>query len=186
MIVKRDQTIINFLEDFRIANTGQLHRLFFPNTPVQYSSRRLKYLFDEGYIKRTRSTLTSGYAYYVGKKSGQMHHDLIRVELFITLKQLYTITEWGNEATIGNIRPDAVAIIDDHGIKFPVFIEIHLNNRFDFDKYKELLKTTDLKALFGLMPRVLICTEQKLTLPNIGIKFKLVSIDMSGIDSIFK
>jgi len=88
--------------------------------------------------------------------------------------------------TVGNIRPDAFAYINDYGIVFPVFIEIHLNNKFDFDKYKEFVKNNDLRSMFGIIPRVIICTDRQVTIPNIGIRFKVIGIDMSGLELIFK
>lgn len=186
MLMPRDIKLINFLEDFHIATSGQLHRLFFPDSSIRYSSKRLKYLFAQGYIKRTRSTLTSGYAYFANKRPEQVHHDLLRVELFLGLKKLYSVPQWGNEKTVGGIRPDAVAVVVDHDVKFPVFIEIHLNNHFNFDKYKEMEKNVDLKAVFGLMPRVIICTDRQVTIPAMPVKFKVVGLDMKGLESIFK
>lgn len=79
-----------------------------------------------------------------------------------------------------------MAFIDDHGIEFPVFIEVHLSNKFDFDKYENLIKKTDLRALFGIMPRVVICTDRHVTVPKINLKFVIVGIDMQGLDSLFK
>jgi hypothetical protein len=188
MITKRDQDIYNFIEDFHAATASQLHALFFNNTSYRYSRKRLQYLSEEGFIKRTRSTINNDYAYYIKKYSllQQLHHDLIRTELYTHLKQRYYLLEWNNEMTIANIRPDALTYINDHGIVFPVFVEIHLNNKFNFDKYKELIKNNDLRAMFGIMPRVVICTDRQVTVPNIGIKFKVVGLDMSGLDSIFK
>jgi hypothetical protein len=194
MITQNDQSMFNFVDDFHAATTSQLRRLFFKKSSYQYTCKRIKYLADNGYIKQTKSTLDNGYAYYNGTKPVQLHHDLIRAELFVSLKDKYKVLAWNNEEKVKNIRPDATAYvnnsaftyIDDHGIVFPVFIEIHLNNHFNFDKYKELIRTTNLKELYGIMPRVIICTDRQVTVPNIGIKFKVIGLDMSGLDTLFK
>lgn len=185
MITKRDQDIYNYLEDFHIATSKQLHRLFFSNTSERYSRKRLQYLTETGFIKQTKSTIDNCFAYYI-KKPVQIHHDLIRSELFVSMNEKYKILSWHNEMTVENIRPDAMAFIDDHGIEFPVFIEVHLSNKFDFDKYENLIKKTDLRALFGIMPRVVICTDRHVTVPKINLKFVIVGIDMQGLDSLFK
>lgn len=186
MITKRDQDIINFLESFHIATTSQIHRLFFAGTSDRYTRKRLKHLFDKKLVKRDRSTINNDYAYYIERKPCQVHHDLLRTEIYTQLKQQYNVLEWNNEYPVMNIRPDSFAYISDHGIPFPVFIEIHLNNKFNFDKYKELLENADLKAIYGIMPRVIIVTVQEIKVPNIGIKFKVINLDMKGLEAIFK
>lgn len=197
MITKREQDIYNFLdikenggEGFHIATSSQLHQLFFSQTTNRYSQKRLAYLVKQGFLKRRRSTIDNGYAYYIPGTTSllqQVHHDLIRTELYLHIKEKYKVIEWNNECTIEHIRPDVVAFIEDHGIAFPVLVEIHLNNRFDFDKYKTLLKTTDLRAMFGLMPRVLICTDRQVTVPAGLLKYKIINFNtMAGLESLFK
>jgi hypothetical protein len=181
MITKRDQDILNFLEEFHIATSGQLHKLFFPKTSYQYSSGRLLYLSEQGHIKRTQNTIGNGYAYYADRKPVQLHHDLIRSEVYTSIKTKYNVLDWQNEAPVEHIRPDALTYINHSGIVFPVLIEIHLSNGFDFDKYK-----MDFIPIFGTNPRVVICTDRELKLPQLAIKFKLVGLDMSGIDTLFK
>jgi hypothetical protein len=179
MITKKDQDVINFIEDFHIATCTQLHKLFY-DTSIQYCRKRLKYLTDNQVLKRTRSTIDNSYAYYE-KKPAQLHHDLIRSELYTAIKSRYDLLQWENEAPVGNIRPDALCYIKHSGIVFPVMIEIHLSNGFNFDKYKQ-----DFKPFFGVNPRVIICTDRGLKLPLFPIKFKIVGLDMSGLDSLLK
>jgi hypothetical protein len=175
------------LEDFHIATTNQIHRLFFPDTSYRYVAKRLEYLSSQGYIKRAKSTIDNCFAYYSDKKPVQVHHDLIRSELYSHMKTKLNMLEWHNEFVIEDIRPDALTYIDDNGIVFPVLIEVHLSNKFNFDKYISLVQKNDLKAIFGLMPRVIICTDREVTISkNIGLKFKVVGFDMSGLESLFK
>lgn len=181
MITCRDQDIINSLEDFHIATSGQIRRLFFPKISYQYTCKRLQYLSDNLYIKRTRSTIDNSFAYYTGYKPVQLHHDLIRTELYTSIKAKFDLLEWHNEAAVGNIRPDALCYINHSGIVFPVLVEVHLSNSFNFDKYK-----MDFKPLLGTNPRVIICTDRGVKLPVSAIKFKLIGLDMSGLDTLFK
>ncbi len=188
MITKRDQDVFNFIEKFKAATTGQINQLFFSETSDRYCRKRLQYLYEQGYLKRIRSTISNDYAYYIKKKSylQQIHHDLLRTQVYVTLKGLYKIIDWNNEMSIESIRPEAVAYIEDHKIIYPVFVEVHLSNSFNFNKYKDLLNSVDLKALFGLMPRVIICTDRKVLVPNIGLKFKVIGFDMTGLETLFK
>lgn len=187
MITKRDQTILNFLEDFHIATTHQIHRVFFTDVSYRYVAKRLEYLATEGHIKRTKSTIDNCFAYYVTKKPIQIHHDIIRSELFSHLNSKYQVLQWENEYPFQNIRADAFCYVNDHGIVFPCFIEVHLSNKFDFEKYLLLSQQNDLKAVFGLNPRVIIVTDRDILIPKSGsIKFKVVGLDMSGLDSLFR
>ncbi len=195
MITKRDQDIYNFLDrkenggmGFHHASTSQLNRLFFPGTSDRYCRKRLQYLYECGYLKRTRSTLGNDYAYFIEKKSllQQVHHDLIRTEIYAAIQSRFKILEWHNEFSIEHIRSDAFCYISNGGIGYPIFIEIHLNNNFNFDKYKEFAKQ-DLKAIFGVLPRVIICTDRQVTITqNSGIKYRVIDFTMKGLESLFK
>jgi hypothetical protein len=187
MITKRDQNILNFIEDFHIATARQIYSVFFANTSYRYCNTRLLYMYNQGFIKRTRSTIDNSFAYYINKKPVQTHHDLIRTQIYVLLNQYYKVEAWKNEYTIENIRPDSFCLINDHDILFPIFIEVHLNNKFNFDKYTNLAKTTDLKYAFGLMPRVIIVTDRDIVAPSKSeIKYKIVNYETTdGIDSLF-
>lgn len=181
MITSKDQDLINLLDEFHIMTSNQIHRLLYPHTAIQYTRRRLKFLTDNGHIKRTRSTIDNSFAYYINQKPVQVHHDLIRAELYTSMRQKYNILEWHNEQPIEHIRPDALCYVENAGIVFPVLSEIHLNKTFDFNKYK-----LDFKPIFGSNPRVIICTDRTLQMPRIGVKFVKVGLDMSGIDTLLK
>jgi hypothetical protein len=179
MITKKDQDILNFIEEFHIATSKQINSLFYNN--VRYCNERLKKLTDNGFIKVTRSTIDNCHAYYADKKPVQIHHDLIRTELYTHIVKRYKVLEWHNEMAVGNIRPDALCYIVDHGVTFPVVVEIHLNNKFDFDKYN-----FDLKEYLGPFPRVIICTDREVKIPAMAVKFKVVGLDMEGLENIIK
>lgn len=185
MITQRDQTVLNFIEDFRAATSGQICRLFFPGK-YRYCMKRLEKLCKDGHISRTISTINNCHAYYIGKRPAQLHHDLIRAELFVCMSEHYKVLSWLNEEPVKNIRPDALALVEHRGITYPLFIEIHLNNKFDFEKYENLIRTTDLRQSFGMTPRLIICTDRRTAIPNIGLRIKIIGLDMSGIDALFK
>ncbi len=186
MITKREQDVICLLEDFHVATTNQIYNLIYPKTCLRYAQSRLSFLKKQEIIKQIRSTIDNCNAYYINKKPVQIHHDLIRTELYTNMNKLYTVLEWHNECSIVNIRPDALAYIKDNGIVFPIFVEIHLSNKFNFDKYSELIKTNDLITMFGSIPRVIICTDRNITIPNMKIRFRKVDINMRGLNCIFK
>jgi len=180
MITEKDQSILNFIEDFHIVTSGQLQRLFYPHS-YRYCMTRLAKLVRDGLIKKTVSTINNCHAYYIGKKPVQIHHDLIRTEIYTHLSAKFDVLEWHNEYTFEHIRPDALCYIRDHEIVFPVIVEIHLNNKFDFDKY-----TMDFIPIFGCKPRVLIITDREVTIPHTGLVFKVIGLDMKGIENILK
>jgi hypothetical protein len=186
MLMVRDQNLFDSLIEFHIMTTSQIHKLYYSNTCLRTAQRRLSVLHERGYLKRILSTISNEHAYYLDKRPVQIHHDLIRSELYANMKTKFKVLEWGNEVTIENIRPDALVYVEDHGIPFPLFVEIHLNNKFNFDKYRELTKSHDLRALFGILPRIIICTDRELTIQNVGLKVKIIDLSMKGLDNLFK
>jgi hypothetical protein len=58
MITKRDQDVLNFLEDFHIATSGQIQGLFFPDT-YRYCMKKLSDLCEEGFLRHTISTINN-------------------------------------------------------------------------------------------------------------------------------
>jgi hypothetical protein len=184
MIMPRDQNIFNFLDDFHIATMKQIQRLFFNNTSYRFAADRIKYLCEHEHIKRIMSTIDKSYAYFTDKKPLQVHHNLIRAELYSHLLNRYHVTGWRNEYTINDVRPDALCFIEHFGIEFPILVEIHLTNRFNFEKYKD----KDFKPYLGaIIPRVLICTDRQVTLPPYkSVKFKVVGVDMVGLENLLK
>jgi hypothetical protein len=191
MLMQRDQLIINGLEDFHVMTSKQITELYFPETSYRFAATRIKYMFEQKWIKQTVSTIDKCFAYYVENKPAQIHHDLIRAEIYTKLQAVYQVIGWKNEQTILDIRPDAFALISDSGIEFPVMIEIHLSYTFDFNKYAN----KDFSAYMGgKIPRVIICTDKTITLPSFkNVKFKAVGIEVTshglavnGLESIFK
>jgi hypothetical protein len=182
MITRRDQDIFNFIEDFHVATCSQIQQLFFPRISKRYAQKRMQYLYDQGFLKRTRSTINNDYAYYIEKKSllQQVHHDLIRAELYVQMHERYDVLEWHNEFAIDHIRPDALTYIKHKGVVYPVLIEIHLSKQFNFEKYR-----IDLVSLFGVRPTVLICTDRQVTIQPVGQKFKVIGLDMVGLNTLF-
>lgn len=176
MITQRDQDILNFLEEFHAATTSQLQRLFFHGTSYRYSCKRLQCLYEQGFLKRMRSTISNEYAYYLKKSSmlQQIHHDLIRTELYVSIKEQYKLLEWNNEMPISNIRPDALAYIE-YGL--PLMIEIHLSNRFNFEKYKQ-----NFIPLFGIQPRIIIVSDKKINPPD--SRYRIIKTNMQGVGKI--
>lgn len=176
MITRRDQDILNFIEDFHAATTSQLHRLFFQGTSYRYGCKRLQYLYEHGFLKRMRSTISNEYAYYFKKPSmlQQIHHDLIRAELYVNIKERYKLLEWNNETPVANIRPDALAYIE-YGL--PLMIEVHLSNKFNFEKYRQ-----NFIPLFGIAPRIIIVTDKKINPPD--SRYRIVKTNMQGVEKI--
>jgi hypothetical protein len=90
MITTLDQSVLNFLSDFHIATSGQICQLYYPGK-YSYCMKRLRGLNEDGFIKRMHSTINNCNAYYSDKKPVQVHHDLIRSELYMALKTKYDV-----------------------------------------------------------------------------------------------
>ena len=75
-LTQRDEAIIEFLNEVKVADTQTLCNIFF-NGKLRASQLRLKALVDYKYLKVYRENIISQNVYYVKRKPTQMKHSLI-------------------------------------------------------------------------------------------------------------
>ena len=75
-LTPRDEAIIEFLNEVKVADTQTLCNIFF-NGKLRASQLRLKALVDYKYIKAYRENVISQNIYYVKRKPSQIKHSLI-------------------------------------------------------------------------------------------------------------
>ena len=92
-ITQRDEAIIEFLNEVKVADTQTLCNIFF-NGKLRASQLRLKALVDYKYIKVYRENVISQNIYYVKRKPTQIKHSLILSKFIGELYKLgFSITQ---------------------------------------------------------------------------------------------
>ena len=79
-MTERDIKVVEFVKKYKLCNTNQIYNVFFNNVAPTVCNRRLKHLYDYGYIERQKFNGNS-YIYFDGKKPAAR---IIQHDLFIT------------------------------------------------------------------------------------------------------
>lgn len=189
-IRRREKQVLDFIDTFKAASTSQLQKLFYSeikdNAAKVYTQIRLKAMFDNGYIKRSRSDINSEYVYYY-KKTPFLHHQVTLVNVYIKLQEMkdIEILEFQPEFIIDDIRPDAKVMVDDGEYMHLFFVEIHRREQaFDQQKYEDFYSSKAWKKHFEAFPKVLIVSDKKVTLKESKIPYVVVPNTLEGIEKI--
>jgi predicted transcriptional regulator len=187
---KSVNNILEILETTGICTAQQVAKLVYyeHKNSLNYAQKKLKQMYDNGFVKRTTSTMSNEYCYTL-KKLKQIEHRLL-ISQFHTDLRLYigkdNILHFAAEDnTLECLRPDAVACINTNNRKLYICLEIHrsTNVKFDIDKYihalenKEYVKITNNENTF---PLVLVATDTpekvKEQLKDISLGFEMLII----------
>jgi DNA-binding Lrp family transcriptional regulator len=159
--------------------------------------RRLKQLFDAGYIKRVRADILAQYVYYYEKKPQRFPHWLKIADFYLALKGLgVKIEMFEVEKKVGDCIPDAVyhitRMIGDTPYHLVGFLEVHRsNNPFNTQKYDKLFDNEAAwkdELGFKKFPNVVIIEEKPaiVKLAKKPIRYIKINGKLSNIREILK
>jgi hypothetical protein len=187
MIAKKDRDIYNFLDMFNSATTSQIYRIFYKGKTLRRCQDRLATLTNAQYINRVKNFLTGEYIYYTKlQKPEQIEHGYYRTELYIKLNERYCVADYDVECKgIPNIRPDMYIDVKLNNMLYMFFVEIHLHNRFNQDKYEQYYKSGLWRDKYKVFPRIIIVAHEPPRLQKTNLNFKIVSTKLNDIEKIF-
>ena len=167
----RDKQIINFLQEFKIADTNTIARLFFPS--VQSCSKRLKKLTDARKIYHKRDNILQQYQYYTKYPTNVKHSLAISKIYSLIVASGYQVLKVKREYTIKyrdkELRCDLLVIIrNKQGKVVPIIFEIELSKCYD-NKYTLYISKGYYKQLFGEKPIVVVCYKDRVPKSDIEI-----------------
>lgn len=180
IVTDRDRKVIDFLNTFKVATTDTIQELFYPSLRV--AQKRLKLMYENKLLKRTRDNFTSQYCYYI-KKPKQMRHCLLLTDFYREMNRLTDIELFEKEITIDNIRPDGLIAYKYKKKGFIACIEVQISNEpLDVEKYEKLFKSGKYKKYFPVFPLVYAITDRKILYTE--LKIIRVNEDMSNLKEI--
>lgn len=139
MLTSRDFDVLEFLENYKVANTTILQYFFFPS--LSTCQKRLLKLVQSKQLKRARDSINNEYIYYI-KKPKQLNHSLKVTQLYMELSKKYEIVHFKTEVNIGNIRPDAIFGYKENNKAKIGMLEVELSNKeFNLKKYEHYIKS---------------------------------------------
>jgi len=177
MLTRRDLDIISFLEDYRIATTSTIAKIFFPTDNA--CRKRLKTLADNNRVKRARMTMNYDYMYYV-KKPSKLPHDLLVTEFYRLLILNSKVIHYKIDKELGDIRPDAIFAFEKDNRQCLGLLEVEISNKgFNYDKYDKFYKSGAYKEFFPIMPTVYVVSNTAKIPRDTPIKFIKMATNMN-------
>ncbi len=186
MVTKRDEQVIIFLYMMRVATTQQINDAVFNNLRV--CQRRLTELVKMGELSRAKNKFDKQYIYSIYTKktinTAQLRHKLLRVDMYLALKQIANIKLALVEERYYTATPDLFVMCSSsqggQGKTLLLAVEIETgNNVINTSKYNAT------KALDVPMPLVVYVSTTPKKVDNANYNYVFVAPDMSDIHKIF-
>ena len=179
ILTDRDKEIIQFLKDFKVATTTTISDLYF-NSSLRPCQRRLKYLYEHGYIKSYQENVISEKIHYVKRKPINLKHALILSQFIAQLKiNNIEILKYKVPYKISNVIADAFIAIRINSQNYIYFVEVENTKKFDLNKYEKLYYSRYWKEMFPIFPGIIVITDKKV---DINRKFEIIEIKLNLSD----
>ena len=172
----RDEKIIEFLKEYKCANTSTLAAIFF-NGSKRPCTRRLKNLREHGFINSSQEFVCLEQIHYVGKKPTQLKHSTIVTNFIAKLYQNnIDILKSKVEFKIENVRSDLLLVCKIQDKTHIFCIEVCNTKKFDIKKYLKLKESNTWRKVFPIFPEIIVIsnkpidTDQRLDIIKIDLE----------------
>ncbi len=180
ILTDRDNKIIEFINDFKVATTSTIANMFFPS--LRTAQRRLKYLAEHGYIKAYQEHITLEKIYYIKKKPSQLKHSLILSSFIAELKKANIETlKYKVQFKLCNTIPDCLLVLSYNNKNYIYLVEVENAKAFNVKKYEDLYYSRAYKDILPTFPSIIVISNRTVKKSN---KFDVIDIklDFSNID----
>lgn len=192
----RDSKVIDFINTVKVTNRNQIQRAFFKNVHETVCMRRLSFLVDGSYVKRSRFQQlngNNGYVYYPAnsKKPTKriLNHNLCVSEFYAAMLETnIEVISFKPIYSIGSIISDAyVEYKGADGVLRRAFIEVQLNGKTEdcVNKYNNIRDIVQSESNWGTVPRLIVITnlkDDRIRLRDIRVEY--LTLDIKGIRSV--
>ena len=184
----RDIKVLEFIEKVKVTNRNQIQNAFFKNVHPTVCMRRLSFLVDGSYVKRSRYKQTNGnngYVYYpMGCKKPSKKlvvHELHVSDFYSTLlSNRIDVLEFKPRYMIGNIISDAYVVYrgSDDLIR-RLFLEVQLTGNISdcVYKYHNIKDIARNETKWDTVPRLIVVSNL------LGDKVQLKCMTVKYIDT---
>lgn len=164
MIQERDEIMLEWLSQFKMATPMQINQLFYNNLDACY--RRLRKLHQDGIIKRERNVIDKGWIYcnQLSRSTKQVKHCLIRNDFYIKLIDSCEIVDCIVGRKYDDVIPDGVFVCRKDGKIIRILLEVETqrnSHAINIDKYNSFF-LEDYSKHFKTKPLVVYVTNKKM------------------------
>jgi len=190
MILERDEKMLEWLSQFKMATPAQINYLFYNNTDTCY--RRLRKLHEDKIIKRFKNTIGLGWVYCteLGRSTKQVQHCLTRNDFYIKLIDTCGIDNI-KDVLIGrkyeHVIPDGYFKVVYNGKIYRFLLEVETERNahaINIDKYNEYF-LSDWRKDFNAKPTVIYVTNKKLP-SKCSFSYKILNPHLDNFDQIWR
>lgn len=166
----RDLKVLEFIETVKVTNRKQIQNAFFKDVHPTVCMRRLSFLVDGSYVRRSRykqNNGNNGYVYYPmsSKKPSKklITHDLYASDFYSTLiSSGIDVLDYKPRYVIGNIISDAyVEYRGSDGIIRRALVEVQLSGNLSdcVTKYKDIKDIVLSETKWTHVPRLIVISN---------------------------
>lgn len=183
ILTNRDQEILNFLNEYKCANTSTIANIFF-NGSKRPCTRRLKNLREHGFIKSSQDFVCLEQIHYINKKPTQIKHSTIVTNFIGELyKNNIEILKTKLEFKIDNVRSDLLLVCKVDGKTKIFFIEVCNTKKFDINKYIKLKNNNNWKEYFPIFPSIIVISNKPVD-TNKDLNIITMDLDLNNFNNI--
>ena len=177
----RDYEVLEFIKNYKVADTDTIARLYFPS--IATAEKRLRKLVEAKKLNRFREDILHPYVYYKNSKPTNLKHSLAIARVYSILKSEYEVVkckrEWQCKYYSKTLQPDLMLVIRRYGKLFSLFIEVDLSKKYN-EKYTSYIKSGYYKMTFPTPP-IIIVISNRTPSSNIDITWlKLNEVEKIG------
>lgn len=180
-MTERDMKVVEFIKKYKLCTGTQIYKVFFNNVAPTVCNRRLKYLYEYGYIERQKFN-GNNYIYFEGKKPAAriIQHDLLITDFILKLlNEGYEIVDFKKSFVLGDIISDAYIRIKKDNMLKNILLEVQLGTHDCISKYKNIKRLVLDNTNWDVMPRLVVVGE--VTQKEIkGLKISYLNLNMEG------
>ena len=187
MILERDEKMLEWLSQFKMATPTQINHLFYNNSDACY--RRLRKLHEDKIIKRFKNTVGLGWVYCTeaARSTKQLQHCLTRNDFYIKLLESSEIKDVLVGRKYAHIIPDGYFKVVHEGVLYRFLLEVETERNahaINIDKYNNYF-LSDWKKDFAAKPMVIYVTNKKIP-KKCSFNYKILDPKLGNFNDIWE
>ena len=159
-LTQRDIEIINFIKEYKIADTETLTTLFFPSQAT--CEKRLRKLVEARKLNRYREDILHSYVYYKGQRPTNIKHTLAISKVYSMLSSCYQIVKCRREYEFRYLnkclRADLFVVIKVKDKLIPIIVEVELCKTYKH-KYDDFINSKYYQKYFPIEPIIVVVSN---------------------------
>lgn len=184
MITERDEKMLEWLLQFKLATTKQINALHYKNITI--CNKRLLSLTKDKIVRRVRDPYSNQYLYSIKpiKTLSQLKHYYIRNDFYIKLFDIgcQDIFCRSVEKAMGSIIPDMCVSFNYRNKSYIYFVEVERSdNKINVEKYNRFFVQEYEEFITDPVP-VIYVTHKKI--PRCNFKTISVNLKLTDIENI--